>query len=381
MNFDLTDEQTLLKSMLRQFLTQRYGFRDRVVASRCEPGYRPEIWRAFVDELGLPGVIVPEVHGGLGGGAIEQLVVMEEIGRQLVLEPVAETVFQAGWLLARGQGASLALLDRIVNEGLIASLAIGEPEMRFDFEDIATCARQTDGGWELDGRKAVVIGAPWAQALIVAARTSGQPGDGAGLTLFAMPADAQGIALVPYPTIDGRRAADVVFSGVTVSADSIIGPVDGGLDLLDELRDRALAAQAAEAAGLLDRLVSDTVDYCKQRQQFGQPLAAFQALQHRMVDMHIQVELVRAAAILAAARLDAPRHERAAAASSAKIAVAQACRFVGQNAVQLHGGMGMTDELPIGHYFKRATQIETEWGSESWHVARRNRIALESQAA
>jgi butyryl-CoA dehydrogenase len=332
------------------------------------------VWRAFAEELGLLGVNAPAEHGGLGGGAIEQLVVMEELGRHLCLEPVAETVFLAGWLLTQGQAPVRQLLERIVRGEAIVALAIGEPGMRFDFEDIQASAVRGEGGWVLTGRKAVAVAAPWAQFLIVAARTGEAAGDSAGLGLFVIPADADGVVLHAYPTIDGRRAADIELNGVQVGEKMMIGTGETGMALLEELRDRAIAVQAAEATGLLEQLVADTVEYCKQRKQFGQPIAAFQALQHRMVDMHIQVELTRAAAILAATRLGSEPFERAKAASSAKIAVAQACRFVGQNAVQLHGGMGMTDELPIGHFFKRATQLESEWGSESWHVARRNRL-------
>lgn len=371
MNFDLTDEQALLKTTLQQFLTQRYPFKARVDASRGERGYRPEIWRAFAEELGLLGVIAPQDLGGLGGGATEQLVVMEELGRQLCLEPVAESVFQAGWLLAQGGDAVRALVPPIVSGEAIAAVAVGEAGMRYDFADLATRAESSGEGWTLSGTKAVVSAAPWAQWLVVAARAE------RGILLFAIPTDAPGLSMQAYPTIDGRRAADVTLDKVAVPA----GMAFGSLDLLEEWRDRAIAAQAAEATGLLGKLVEDTVEYSKQRQQFGQPIAAFQALQHRMVDMHIEVELVRAAAVLAACKLTAPAHERARAASSAKIAVAKACRFIGQNAVQLHGGMGMTDELAIGHYFKRATQIKGEHGSESWHLARLARLAAEGQQA
>lgn len=375
MQFDLSEEQELLKATLQQFLTQRYGFRERVAASRSAPGYRADIWQALAKDLGLLGVIAPEALGGLVGGADEQLLVMEEMGRFLCLEPVAETGFQSVWLLSHGNGAARALVGPIAEGRLIVVPAVGEPGLRYDFEDIDTQAEQSADGWEISGRKAVVVAAPWAQRLIVAARTSGSAGEGQGLSLFVVPVDAAGVTLHPYPTIDGRCAADIVLDRVKVDGDALIGTSGDGLSLLEEWRDRAIAGQAAEAAGLLDRLLSDTVAYCKDRHQFGAPIASYQALQHRMVDMHIQVELVRAAALLAAAKLDAPCHERARAASSAKVAVAQACRFVGQNAVQLHGGMGMTDELAIGHYFKRATQIEAEFGTESWHLARLARLA------
>lgn len=379
MQFDLSEEQSLLRATLQQFLSQRYGFRDRVSASRKAPGYRPEIWQAMALELGLLGIIAPESAGGLGGGADEQMIVMEEMGRFLCLEPVAETAFQAMWLLSKAAAGSFqGLVAQVVEGRAIVVPAIGEPGMRYDFPAIAMRAEQAANGWTLSGRKAVVAAAPWAQHLIVAARTSGRPGDTEGLSLFVVPTETAGVTLQPYPTIDGRHAADVVFEAVRVEASALIGKPGEGLALLEQWRDRAIAGQAAEAAGLLDRLVTDTVAYCKERQQFGAPIASYQVLQHRMVDMHIQVELVRSAALLASVKLDAPPRERARAASSAKVAVAQACRFVGQNAVQLHGGMGMTDELAIGHYFKRATQIEAELGTQAWHLSRLAMLAAET---
>ena len=374
MNFELSDDQRMLQDMLRQFLAQRYGFAERVAASRSDLGYRPEIWSAFADELGLLGATISPDQGGFGGGAVEQMIIMEELGRALVLEPVAETLFHGGWLLEKAGGSAAQILRDVAKGKTRLALAIGEPQMRYDYEDIAATAERTAAGWRLNGQKAVVIGAPWADQLIVAARTSGSVGDAAGISLFLTAADEAGVAMHPYPTIDGRRAADIILTDVVVGSDAVIGGEGQGLELLEELRDRAVAAQAAEAAGLLDKLLQDTVAYTQQRQQFGQPIATFQVLQHRMVDMYMHVELTRAAALLATLKLDAPADERARAASSAKATLAEACRFVGQNAVQLHGGMGMTDELPIGHYFKRATQIEGEFGIADWHLARRARL-------
>ena len=299
------------------------------------------------------------------------MILREEAGRALLLEPVSETVFQAGWLLAQTGGALAGqLLEQIASGALKLAVALGEPTMRYDLADIATRAERDGAGWRLDGAKAMVMAAPWADRLIVAARTAGQAGDANGLSLFVVDPAAAGVTLHPYPTIDGRRAADIEFAGVALPAEALIGPEGGALPLLEAMRDRAIAAQAAEAAGLLDKLVTDTVEYTKQRQQFGQPISSFQALQHRMVDMYMQVEMVRSAAVLATLKLDGDPAERAKAASAAKVTVANACRFVGQNAVQLHGGMGMTDELAIGHYFKRATLIESEHGSADWHLAR-----------
>lgn len=374
MNFELNEDQQMLQNMLRQFLAQRYGFAERVAASRSDLGYRPEIWSALAGELGLLGATIAQEHGGLGGGAVEQMIIMEELGRALVLEPVTETLFHGAWLLEKAGGAAASRLADVVAGKVRLALAIGEPQMRYDHEDVAATAERSASGWRLNGQKSVVIAAPWADQLIVAARTSGGAGDAAGISLFLAPADAAGVSMHPYPAIDGRRAADIILTDVEVSQEALVGGEGQGLELLEELRDRAVAAQAAEASGLLDKLLQDTVAYTQQRQQFGQPIASFQVLQHRMVDMYMHVELTRAAALLATLKLDAPAAERTRAASSAKATVAEACRFVGQNAVQLHGGMGMTDELPIGHYFKRATQIEGEFGSADWHLARRVRL-------
>lgn len=371
MNFTLTDEQNLLRASLGQFLQQRYGFAERTAASRGKPGYRADIWSALADELGVLGMTISEAHGGLGGGALEQMILMEQAGRALLLEPVSETLFQAAWLLEQA-GGTLAgqLLEQVAGGAVKLAVALGEPAMRYDLADISASAVREGTGWRLDGVKAMVMAAPWADRLIVAARTAGQAGDADGLSLFVVDPSAPGVTLHPYPTIDGRRAADIEFARVPLPAEAQVGPEGGALVLLEAMRDRAIAAQAAEAAGLLDKLLADTVEYTRQRQQFGQPISSFQVLQHRMVDMYMQVEMVRSAAVLAALKLDGNPAERAKAASAAKVTVANACRFVGQNAVQLHGGMGMTDELPIGHYFKRATLIEAEHGSADWHLAR-----------
>ena len=374
MNFELSEDQQMLQNMLRQFLAQRYGFAERVAASRSDLGFRPEIWSALTGELGLLGATISQEQGGLGGGAVEQMIIMEELGRGLVLEPVSETLFHGAWLLEKAGGAAAGQLAEVAAGKVRLALAVGEPQMRYDYADVAATAERSTSGWRLNGQKSVVIAAPWADQLIVAARTSGRAGDAAGISLFLLPADAAGVSMHPYPTIDGRRAADIILSDVEVSQEALVGGEGQGLELLEELRDRAVAAQAAEASGLLDKLLQDTVAYTQQRQQFGQPIASFQVLQHRMVDMYMHVELTRAAALLATLKLGAPADERARAASSAKATVAEACRFVGQNAVQLHGGMGMTDELPIGHYFKRATQIEGEFGSADWHLARRAKL-------
>lgn len=375
MQVELTEEQSLLKASISQFLAQHYGFAERLAASRGEPGFRVDIWTKMARELGLFGATIAQSAGGLGGGAVEQMIIMEELGRALVLEPVAETLFHGGWLLQ--QTGNTSLLNGIIEGQVRLAVAIGEPGMRHDYADVASAAVRTDGAWRLTGRKMVVMAAPWATHLIIAARTHGRAGDAEGLSLFLIPADASGLTRHPYPTIDGRRAADLTLDGVEAT---LIGPEGDALLLLEAMRDRAIAAQAAEATGLLDRLVKDTVAYTSQRTQFGQALSGFQALQHRMVDMHGHVEMTRSAALLVASKLDSAPEDRARAASAAKVTLAAACRFVGQNAVQLHGGMGMTDELHIGHYFKRAIVLESEFGSSDWHLARHAALSVKRAA-
>lgn len=362
MDFEENEDQALLRGSLRQFLAQHYAIDARNAASRSASGWREAIWRALANELGLLGLGIPAELGGLPCGGAEQAIVMEECGRALVIEPVAETLFQAAPLLVKSTSAAASdLLSGIASGDVRLAVAVGEPGMREDFAAIQTAAVRNGGGWRLTGSKSVVVGAPWATHLLVAARQ-----DDGKLALFVVAAGVLGITLHGYPTIDGRLAADVELTEVIVPADAKLG----GVDLVEEWRDRAIAAMAAEAVGALGRLLDDTVAYAKERQQFGKAIGSFQALQHRMVDMYLQLEMLRAAALLANLRLDAEPKERAKAASAAKVTLAEACRFIGQNAVQLHGAMGMTDELAVGHYFKRATVMEHAFGRADWHRAR-----------
>ena len=375
MDFELNDEQQQLKATLQRYLAGAGDFAARTRALRSEPGWREQVWQGLA-ELGVLSIGLPEAQGGFGGG-LEMLAAMEELGRALAPEPVAETLFQAAPLLARGGHAEL--VEGIAAGTVRFAVAVGEEGMRDDLSAIALNAARTANGWRLDGTKCVVIAAPWATHLLVAARTAGQAGEGQGLSLFVVPADAPGLTMTPYRMLDERRAADVHFAGVELGAGALVGAEGQGLALLEEWRDRAIAAAAAEACGVIERLLDDTVAYAKQREQFGQKIGSFQVLQHRMVDMVLELELARSAAMLACQSLDGDAAQRSAAASAAKVTVARACRFAGQNAVQLHGGMGMTDELAIGHYFKRATVIEHQFGSAGWHLARR--AAVDAAAA
>ncbi len=373
MQFEAGEEQQQLRSGLDRLLAQANDLAARTATLRGEPGWRPELWQRLAQDMGVLAVGLPETLGGFGGG-IDQLVVMEAAGRALLPEPLAETLFQCAPLLGHGGGAAQALAGGVIAGDVRLAMALGEAGLRDDLSAIAMPAQRTAQGWTLTGEKQVVVAAPWATHLLVPARTGGAAGDADGLSLFVVPVDASGLTQHEFRMLDERRAADVTFAGVLVDGDALIGAEGGALPLLEEWRDRAIAAASAEASGLLERLLDDTVAYARQREQFGQKIASFQALQHRMVDMHLQLELVRSAALLACQSLDGDPAARARAASAARVTVALACRFIGQNAVQIHGGMGMTDDLAIGHYFKRATVIERSFGSENFHLARRGRL-------
>jgi alkylation response protein AidB-like acyl-CoA dehydrogenase len=306
-------------------------------------------WPDFAERLGIGTALLDAQQGAI---------VAEEIGRARARLPFAE-VATAAWLLDRCGTPALPATA-------IATLAWAEPTMRYDFAAIAATARREGGGWRLDGTKAVVGWAAESDAILVAARAGG-----AGLSLFLIgPAKTEGLKLACYRAIDGHPAADLSFENQPLPADALIGPDGAALDLLEEARDRACALLAAEAVGLLDSLLEQTIAYTGQRRQFGQPIAGFQALQHRMVDMYLECELARSSAWLAVEALSEAPAARARAVSSAMVNIARACRVVGQEAIQLHGGMGMTDELAIGHYVKRLMAIEVLWADSDWHLAR-----------
>lgn len=371
MNYELDTGQRLLRDNLQNFLTEQYGFAARRSAVMGEAGWQAALWRRLADELGLLGAGLPEHVGGTGGGAVEHMIVMEAFGAALVVEPYLETCVLAGGLLARAKAANAdALLAAICDGSAVFAFAWAEPQSRFRLQAAATCATSEADGWRLSGHKAVVIAAPWATHLLVSACVDSSEAP----SLFVVERAARGLTLQSYPTFDGRRAADVHFDDVRLERDALIGEQGGALATIERALDEASVAVCAEAVGVMGFLQAQTLDYTRQRRQFGRALAEFQVLQHRMVDMYLQIELARAATVMATLSLDAAAGARALAVSTAKVTVAQACRFVGQNAVQLHGGIGMTDDLPLGSYFKRATAIEHEFGSVDRHLARHARL-------
>jgi alkylation response protein AidB-like acyl-CoA dehydrogenase len=381
MDFSFTDEQKMLRDTLASYLADHYAFDQRRAATAQEPGWRPQVWKAFAEELGILGASFPEALGGLGGGPVEAMIIMEELGKALVVEPYLGTaVIGGGFLKHAGHPHAAELAGRIIAGEAVFAFAWAEPQGRYNLADLRTTATRQGAGWVLNGAKAVVAGAPWATHLIVTARTAGGQRDAQGVSVFLVEAGAAGVAARDYPTVDGGRASDISFENVALGAEALIGPADGALPLVEKVVDEALAALCAEGCGVLRRLHEDTLAYTKQRRQFGAPIGSFQVLQHRMADMYINLEQSISMTCMATLKLGRD-DERARACAAAKVQLGNACRFIGQSAIQLHGGMGMTDELAVGHYFKRATLIESAFGSTDHHLARYERLSFGEAAA
>jgi alkylation response protein AidB-like acyl-CoA dehydrogenase len=376
MDFSFSDEQDLLRDSIRKYLSAKYdaSARRRIVTST--EGYSRECWQGFA-ELGFLAAPFPEEYGGIGGGAVEAMIIMEECGRRLAVEPFVETVVLAGGLL-RDLGSEeqrRTFLPRIIDGSDVWALAWAEAQGRHDLHDIALRAERDGNGYRLNGRKEVVVGAPWANRLIVSARTSGGRRDRPGISLFIVDKSQSGIDCRDYATVDGRRAGDIVFDDVAVGSEMRVGPEDDGLVGLERAVDHAIAALCAEAVGAMDELNRTTRDYARLRKQFGVPLAKFQVLQHRMVDMFIAYEQALSMTYLATLALSGDKPERAKAASGAKVQVGEVAKFIGQQAIQINGGMGMSDELEVGRYFKRLTAINVQFGSPDHHLGRYLQVA------
>ena len=382
MDFSFTEEQSMLRDTVASYLQDKYDFETRRGIIKSEAGWRPDYWKAFAEELGILGAPFSEELGGLGGGATENMIVLEEFGKALVVEPYLGTVvIGGGFLKHSGYAGASDLIGKIIAGEVITAFAYAEPQGRYNWADLKTTAKKDGSGYVLNGHKAVVVGAPWATHLIVTARTSGGQRDASGVSVFLVDKNAKGVVLRSYPTVDGQRASEVFLENVSVPADALIGAEGAGLPLVEKVLDEATVALCAEAVGVLRKLHEGTLEYTKQRKQFGQPIATFQVLQHRMVDMFIQVEQAVSMTYMSTIKVDdADDAERAKAVSAAKVQIGRACRFVGQNAIQLHGGMGMTDEMAIGHYFKRATIIEGLFGSVDHHLRRYEQLSIDRAA-
>ena len=370
MDFDYTDEQRQLRDTLQRYIAKEYDFDARRKLARTELGYSREHWQAFA-ELGLLALALPEAHGGLGGNAIDTMVAMEALAPALVLEPYLATAVICGGLIAdAGSEAQKDLLLPALGAGeLLFAFAHYEPGTRYELNHVATTARGEGDGYVLNGAKTVVQAGGQADRLIVSARTAGGVRDDAGISLFVVDRGAPGVAVRGYPTQDGTRAAEITLTGVRVGGDARLGEAGRALPAIEHAIDRGIAALCGEAVGIMAALNAATLEYLKTREQFGGPIGRFQALQHRMVDMFIAAEEARSMAILASVGVQsADPAERRRTVSMAKARIGQSSRFVGQQAVQLHGGMGVTDDLVVSHWFKRLTAIDLTFGDADHHL-------------
>jgi alkylation response protein AidB-like acyl-CoA dehydrogenase len=367
MNFDLTDEQVMLRDSVLRFGQEHYDFaiwRERVSGGR---GFDRANWGRMA-ELGWLALTVPEDDGGLGGSAADAMVIMEGIGRSLMLEPFVGACIIAPALLQHASSDRRAeLMTAIIGGEVVISLADAEPGGRYSLNHVATTAEARNGGYILTGQKSHALDGAEADWFIVPARTSGGTTDEAGITLFLVAKDADGLQVSGGRAVDHRRNAQLRLDSVQVSAGDVIGPVGGGLPLLQEAVDRAIVARLAEAMGAMDACFEQTMEYLKTRKQFGKTIGSFQALQHRAVDMAIACEEARSMTYLATMALDGDTAERRRIVSSAKARVGQTSLYVGRQGVQLHGGIGFSDELPISHYLKRMTMIDMAYGNADHH--------------
>ena len=372
MDFSFSEEQTLLQDSIEKFIHNDYSFADRQKNARSDQGFSADVWRTFA-ELGWLGVPFTEADGGFGGTAVDAMIVMEQFGKGLVVEPFLATVVLAGGALkiAGTTEQKARYLPAIIDGSQQAALAFAEPQGRFNLADLKTTATVNSGGWTLNGYKAVVLNGPAADFLVVSARTGGGQRDADGVSMFIVPADAEGVSRRDYPTVDAFRASEITFDNVVLPAEALLGKAGEGLAVIEQVIDEGIIAVGSEAVGCMEVLYKATVEYCKTREQFGQPIGKFQVLQHKMVDMFMEHEQAKSLMYMAAMRMDegygAPARK---AVSAFKVQVGKSGRFVGQGAVQLHGGMGMTDELNVGHYFKRLTMIDTMFGNVDFHLKR-----------
>ncbi|TAL03593.1 MAG: pimeloyl-CoA dehydrogenase small subunit [Rhodospirillaceae bacterium] len=370
MDFDLNEDQRALKDGVERLLGDRYDFEQRKKHMAESDGWSREQWGRYA-EMGLLALPFAESDGGIGGGAVETLIVMEAFGSALVLEPyLATVVLGGGFLRLAGSAAQRAdLIPRISDGSLLLAFAQAEQQSRYDLADVATAARRDGAGWVINGRKRYVLHGDCADKIIVTARISGGSCDRTGIGLFIVDAAAAGVSRRGYPTQDRLRSAEITFENVRVDADAVIGEPGAALPLIEQVVSAAMAALCAEAVGAMTRAHTVTVDYLKMRKQFGTTIGSFQALQHRAVDMLVQVELARSMALYAAMMSEEPNAlKRGSAVSAAKAQIGRAGHFVGGQAVQLHGGIGMTNEYMIGHYYRRLTMIDLQFGDSNHHL-------------
>ena len=371
MDFQHTEDRRMLADTLNRFIAEQYPFavRDRIAQSA--DGFDRTMWRRFA-ELGAVGALFPEADGGFGGAGFDIAVVFECLGRGLVVEPFLGTLLAGRALSLAGGDAHRTMLAALIDGSASAAFAHDEPGSHYELTTVRTRAERTSDGWVLTGAKGVVDQAAQAAFFVVSARVAGRDDDAAGIGLFVVPANAAGVSLRDYRKIDGGRAAEVRFERVVLPADAALGEHDGeqGAALLERVLGYGLLALSAEALGAMDVAKAHTLEYLRTRKQFGMPIGSFQAMQHRMADLLLEVEQARSAVINAAAQLDAPRDLRERALAAAKYTIGRIGTLVAEESIQLHGGIGMTWELPLSHYAKRLVMIDHQLGDEDHHLAR-----------
>lgn len=366
MDFDLSEEQALLKSSIDRLMADHYAFERRKAYAAAPDGWSREMWRRYA-ELGLLGLPFTEADGGFGGGGIETMIAMEAMGRALAIEPYVATVVLAGAALRHGASPAqrAALVPRIAAGEMILAFAHFERGARFDLAHVTARARHDGGAWVIDGEKSLVLAGGSADQFVVSARAAGRE----GLALFLVDAKADGVSVRSYPTQDGMRAAELALVGVRVPETAVLGEPGAAQGAIERVAEDAIAALAAEAVGAMAALTDLTVEYLKTRRQFGVPIGSFQVLQHRAAEMLMALEQARSMALYAAMMVDeANAAERAKAMAAAKIQVGRSGKFVAQQAIQLHGGIGMTMEYAAGHYMKRLTMIDLMFGDADHHL-------------
>jgi alkylation response protein AidB-like acyl-CoA dehydrogenase len=387
MNFEHTEERRMLADSLNRFIAEQYSFetRDRIVKSPL--GFSPEIWRQFA-ELGVIGALFREADGGFGGAGFDIAVVFEALGRGLVVEPLLGSALLAGEAIAvAGNAAQRALLADLIGGDAIAAFAHDEPDTHYELARVQTRAERSSDGWVLNGAKAAVLYGERADWFVLSARSAGAADDEHGISLFLVPAQTPGLSVLGSPAIDGGRVATVTLDGVRLGADALLGEAGLGYATLERAAGRGVLALCAESLGAMEAAKAATLDYLRTRKQFGVLIGSFQALQHRMADLLLEIEQARSAVINAAAALDATHPEDAGAGriareralSAAKFSIGRIGALVAEECIQLHGGIGMTWELPLAHYAKRMIMIDHQLGDEDHHLQRF--IALGRQAA
>ncbi len=370
MKFEHTEDRRMLADSLGRYLREQYGFEVRDRISKSDTGYSVQAWNQIA-EIGAIGALFSEADGGFGGSGFDIAVVFEQLGRALVVEPVLGALLVGRAIAEAGSDAQRERIGDLIAGTVKAAFAHAEPASGYELARVATRAERQGAGWVIDGAKAVVAHAQAADLLLVSARTSGAEDDEAGISLFLVPADASGVSMRGYPTIDGGRAAEVVLDKVEVGADALLGEAGAAFATIEHAVDAGLVALCAESLGAMDAAKDATLEYLRTRKQFGVPIGSFQALQHRMADMLLEVEQARSAVINAASALDGTdRVARERALSAGKVTADRVGTLVAEESIQLHGGIGMTWELPLAHYAKRLVMIGHQLGDEDFHLAR-----------